>query len=207
VRLLPLLALALAGCSSLAPSAGPGQPAPTLSTDALASGLTANDVGITPTSILLGGTAPLSRPAAAYGTVPRAADAYFHYVNDHGGIFGRQIVYTYLDDAYNPAQTVPLTKQLVAQDHVFLMFAGLGTQAQTAVREYLNAASVPQLFIITGRRPSRTSSTTIPTPSASCRPIRARRASTPSPSCSTRRLPGWASSIRTTTTARTTWTD
>jgi branched-chain amino acid transport system substrate-binding protein len=111
---------------------------------------TASDVGVTKDSILLGGTDPLSGPAAAYGTIPKASDAYFHYVNDKGGVNGRKISYKFLDDAYNPAQTVPLTRQLVEQDRVFLMFSGLGTQAQTSVRDYLNAKKVPQVFVATG---------------------------------------------------------
>jgi branched-chain amino acid transport system substrate-binding protein len=107
-------------------------------------------VGITNNNILIGATVPLSGPAAAYGTIAKASDAYFHYVNDNGGINGRQITYKYLDDAYNPAQTVPLTKQLVEQDQVFLTFGGLGTQAQTSVRDYLNQKKVPQVIVATG---------------------------------------------------------
>ena len=117
---------------------------------AVAAALSATDVGVTKDAILIGGTDPLSGPAAAYGTIAKASDAYFHYVNDNGGVNGRQITYKYLDDAYNPAQTVPLTKQLVEQDQVFLMFAGLGTQAQTSVRDYLNGKKVPQVFVATG---------------------------------------------------------
>jgi branched-chain amino acid transport system substrate-binding protein len=109
-----------------------------------------SDVGVTNDTILLGGTDPLSGPAAAYGTIAKASDAYFHYVNDNGGVNGRKISYKYLDDAYNPAQTVPLTKQLIEQDQVFLMFGGLGTQDQTSVRDYLNAKKVPQVFVATG---------------------------------------------------------
>ena len=45
---------------------------------------------------------------------------------------------------------MPLTKQLVEQDQVFLMFGGLGTQAQTSVRDYLNGKKVPQVFVATG---------------------------------------------------------
>ncbi|MBV9543267.1 MAG: ABC transporter substrate-binding protein, partial [Chloroflexi bacterium] len=107
-------------------------------------------MGVTKDTILIGGTDPLSGPAAAYGTIPKAADAYFHYVNDNGGVNGRQISYKYLDDAYNPAQTVPLTKQLVEQDQVFIMYGGLGTQCQTSVRDYLNSKKVPQVFVATG---------------------------------------------------------
>jgi branched-chain amino acid transport system substrate-binding protein len=108
------------------------------------------DVGITSNSILLGNTNALSGPAAAYGTISNAENAYFTYINNQGGINGRKITFKILDDGYNPAQTVPLTKQLVEQDQVFAMFSGLGTQTQTSVREYLNGKKVPQLFVATG---------------------------------------------------------
>ncbi len=109
------------------------------------------DVGITSNSILLGNTIALSGPAAAYGTIANAENAYFTYVNNtQGGVNGRKINFKILDDAYNPAQTVPLTHQLVEQDQVFAMFSGLGTQDQTSVRDYLNQKKVPQLFVATG---------------------------------------------------------
>jgi branched-chain amino acid transport system substrate-binding protein len=109
------------------------------------------DVGITSNSILLGNTIALSGPAAAYGTIANASNAYFTYVNNtQGGVNGRKITYKILDDVYNPANTVPLTKQLVENDQVFAMFGGLGTQAQTSVRTYLNGKKVPQLFVATG---------------------------------------------------------
>jgi branched-chain amino acid transport system substrate-binding protein len=110
----------------------------------------ATDVGITSDSILLGNTIAQSGPAASYGTIANAENAYFTYINNQGGINGRKIKFKVLDDGYNPAQTVPLTKQLVEQDQVFAMFSGLGTQAQVSVRDYLNAQKVPQLFVATG---------------------------------------------------------
>jgi branched-chain amino acid transport system substrate-binding protein len=108
------------------------------------------DIGITSTSILLGDTVALSGAAAAYGTIANSSLAYFTYINNQGGVNGRKITYKILDDVYNPANTVPLTKQLVEQDQVFAMFGGLGTQAQTSVRDYLNTKKVPQLFVATG---------------------------------------------------------
>src|SRR5438309_10286884 len=108
------------------------------------------DIGITSDSILLGTTNALSGPAVAYGTIANAENAYFTYINSKGGINGRKIKFVILDDAYNPAQTVPLTKQLVEQNQVFAMFSGLGTQDQTSVRDYLNTQKVPQLFVATG---------------------------------------------------------
>jgi branched-chain amino acid transport system substrate-binding protein len=112
---------------------------------------TATDVGITSNSILLGNTIAQSGPAASYGTIANAENAYFTYINNtQGGVNGRKINFKILDDAYTPAQTVTLTKQLVEQDQVFAMFSGLGTQAQTSVRDYLNTKKVPQLFVATG---------------------------------------------------------
>jgi len=148
------MSMALVACTGGgggAPAAGNNPaPAATGAAAAPASGGGAADVGVTPNSILIGATVPLSGPAAAYGTIAKASDAYFHYVNDNGGINGRQITYKYLDDGYNPAQTVPLTKQLVEQDQVFLTFGGLGTQCQTSVRDYLNSKKVPQVIVATG---------------------------------------------------------
>ena len=108
------------------------------------------DVGVTSTSILLGNTIAQSGPAASYGTIANAENAYFTYINGKGGVNGRTITFKILDDAYTPANTVSLTKQLVEQDQVFAMFSGLGTQAQTSVRDYLNLKKVPQLFVATG---------------------------------------------------------
>jgi branched-chain amino acid transport system substrate-binding protein len=113
-------------------------------------GTVATDVGITSDQIMLGNTIAQSGPAAAYGTIANAENAYFTYVNSNGGVNGRKIKFTILDDGYNPAQAVPLTKQLVEQNQVFAMFSGLGTQTQTAVRDYLNTQKVPQLFVATG---------------------------------------------------------
>ncbi|HTX57611.1 MAG TPA: ABC transporter substrate-binding protein [Candidatus Acidoferrales bacterium] len=113
--------------------------------------LAAQDVpGVTATQILLGGTHPYSGPAAAYAPVGKGALAYFSYVNDHGGVNGRKIVYEDKDDGYNPAQTVQIVRQLVEQDHVFAIFDSLGTPPNLAIRQYLNDNKVPQLFVATG---------------------------------------------------------
>jgi hypothetical protein len=61
------------------------------------------------------GTFPLTGPASLYKTIPTAEKAYFDYANDQGGVNGRKINFTILDDAYDPSKTVPLTQQLVEQ--------------------------------------------------------------------------------------------
>jgi branched-chain amino acid transport system substrate-binding protein len=114
---------------------------------AAAAGAAANgDPGVTATSIVLGGTVPLSGEAAAFGSVGPGAKAYFDYVNAKGGVNGRKIDYRFLDDGYDPAQTVQLTRKLVEQDKVFAIFNAVGTANNLAIRDYLNAQKVPQLF-------------------------------------------------------------
>jgi ABC-type branched-subunit amino acid transport system substrate-binding protein len=114
---------------------------------ATASAQPAADPGVSPTTILLGGTVPLTGEAAAFGTVGAGAKAYFDHVNAKGGVNGRKIEYRYYDDAYSPAQTVQLTRRLVEQDKVLAMFNSVGTANNLAVRDYLNAQGVPQLFV------------------------------------------------------------
>jgi branched-chain amino acid transport system substrate-binding protein len=106
--------------------------------------------GVTAKSITIGGTFPLTGPAQLYSVIPYAENAYFKYVNAHGGVNGRQINFKFYDDGYNPAQTVPLTHKLVEQDHVFAVYGSLGTAPTLATRDYLNKASVPQVLVATG---------------------------------------------------------
>jgi branched-chain amino acid transport system substrate-binding protein len=110
----------------------------------------ADTPGVTDTTIKIGGTVPLSGPAAAFGVVGPGAAAYFAFVNDHGGVNGRKIQYEYLDDGYNPTQTVQLTRQLVQQDDVLAIFNTIGTDNALSVRPFLNQLNVPMLFAGTG---------------------------------------------------------
>jgi branched-chain amino acid transport system substrate-binding protein len=106
--------------------------------------------GVTASTITIGGTVPITGPAALFGSVGRGADAYFKYVNAHGGVNGRKIKYLYRDDAYDPSKTVQLTRELVENDKVFAIFSTIGTDNTVATTDYLNAAKVPQLFAGTG---------------------------------------------------------
>ena len=103
--------------------------------------------GVTPTTILLGGTVPLSGEASAFGSVGPGAKAYFDYVNAKGGVNGRKILYRYYDDGYDPGQTVQLTRKLVEQHKVFAIFNSVGTASNAAIQPYLNQLRVPQLFV------------------------------------------------------------
>ena len=98
--------------------------------DLAAAGTTA-DPGLTPTSLLIGGTVPLSGEAAARRRRPRREERTSAYVNSKGGVNGRTIEYRFYDDAYNPAQTVQQTRRLVEQDGVFAIFNAIGTGSNT----------------------------------------------------------------------------
>ena len=87
---------------------------------------------MTSTTIHIGATVPLTGPAApGYDEIAPAMDAVFKWFNNHGGVYGRKIDYTYLDDAYNPANTATLTRKLVLQDNIFADVGSLGTPTQS----------------------------------------------------------------------------
>ena len=112
---------------------------------------TASAPGITATQILIGSHQPLTGPAApGYSEIAPAANAYFQYVNSRGGIYGRKIKYTYLDDGYDPSKTVSDVHQLVLQDNVYAIFNGLGTPTHLAAVSFLNSSKVPDVFVASG---------------------------------------------------------
>jgi branched-chain amino acid transport system substrate-binding protein len=110
----------------------------------------ADTPGVTATEIKIGQTMPYSGPASAWATIGRAKIAYFDMINEQGGIGGRRIRLISLDDGYSPPKTVEQTRKLVEQDGVAVVFSGLGTAANLAVRKYLNDHRIPQLFLRSG---------------------------------------------------------
>ncbi|GLW66490.1 ABC transporter substrate-binding protein [Actinomadura rubrobrunea] len=135
-----LTALALAASATAACGSGDG-----------GGGDRASAPGVTATTVTIGSHQPLTGPAApGYSANSAASKAFFDYVNANGGIHGRKIVYKYVDDVYNPTQTVGVVQKLVLQDKVFAIFNGLGTPTHSKVVGYLNAQRVPDLFVASG---------------------------------------------------------
>jgi ABC-type branched-subunit amino acid transport system substrate-binding protein len=131
-------AMIAAGCGSSSSSSSSGA-------------ATASAPGITATQILIGSHQPLTGPAApGYSEIAPASNAYFQYVNAHGGVNGRKIKYTYLDDGYDPAKTVSDVHQLVLQNNVYAIFDGLGTPTHLAAVSFLNSQKVPDVFVASG---------------------------------------------------------
>src|ERR1700686_2046679 len=112
---------------------------------------TASAPGITAMTVTIGSTQPLTGPAApGYSEIAPAANAYFKYVNAHGGVNGRKITYTYLDDQYNPTSTATQTRKIVLQDQGVAMFQAPGTPTLPSGVNYLNPEHVPALFVASG---------------------------------------------------------
>jgi ABC-type branched-subunit amino acid transport system substrate-binding protein len=114
-------------------------------------GRTASDVGVTADTITIGTHIPLTGPVATSGIrLKPAFDAYVKYVNDNGGVNGRQLILKIEDDAYAAPQTLSVVRKLVEQDKVFAIFHGYGTTPVKAAFDYLTEQKVPDMNMYTG---------------------------------------------------------
>lgn len=116
-----------------------------------AGGASGNTPGVTATTVTIGSHQPLTGIAApGYSEIAPSSKAMFDYINANGGVNGRKIIYKYLDDQYNPSNTVTVVRQLVLQDNVFAIFDGLGTPTHEKVLSFLNSNKVPDVFVASG---------------------------------------------------------
>lgn len=107
--------------------------------------------GVSRDRILVGQSAALTGAAAQLGIQMRnGLKAYFDYVNQHGGVYGRKIELITLDDGYEPARSVPNTKKLIEQDKVFALVGYVGTPTTVPTVPVLTAAKVPLVGPFTG---------------------------------------------------------
>ena len=113
----------------------------------------AYDPGASDTEIKLGQSTPLSGPASAFGAgAGRAVVGYFDMLNTQGGINGRKISFTQLDNAYSAPKAVEQSRRLIEDVGVLAEVGTIGTAPNVAIQKYLNAKQVPQLFITAGGR-------------------------------------------------------
>lgn len=109
--------------------------------------------GASDTEIKLGQSTPLSGPASAFGAgAGRAVVGYFDMLNEQGGINGRKINFTQLDNAYSAPKAVEQSRRLVEDIGVLAEVGTIGTVPNVAIQKFLNSKQVPQLFITAGGR-------------------------------------------------------
>ena len=95
------LAVAVAACGQSASSSSSGS---------------SSSAGVTNSSVTFGQTVPFSGPAALYGQSTAGVKAYFAMVNAQGGVNGRKLNLTALDDQYTPPVAVQQTRKLIPQE-------------------------------------------------------------------------------------------
>ena len=134
------------------PTTGPGQPGAT-------SGPSAGPAqpgtvepgkrpGITATEIKIGYLLPLTGAAPVPSNFDKGANAYWKYINDRGGIFGRKVTIL-IEDTESNAATGKAKAQKLIDAGVFMVVAldRLGNQDEIA--RYLDGRQVPNVAIQT----------------------------------------------------------
>jgi ABC-type branched-subunit amino acid transport system substrate-binding protein len=106
--------------------------------------------GVTDTEIRVGNVMPYSGSLEVFGAIGKAEAAYFEMINERGGINGRKVRFISYDDKSDPSAALDLTRNLIENDNVLVMFGSFGTPGNFAVRTYLNEAQIPQLFVASG---------------------------------------------------------
>src|SRR5690606_21025759 len=99
---------------------------------------------------------PQSGLPAAFAEIARGWAAYFDKVNAEGGVTigdrSFQVEFEDMDDEYQPQQTASNIEEMVGTDGdgAFAAFSVVGTENNLAVRDFLDALCVPDLFAATG---------------------------------------------------------
>ncbi|HEY4542370.1 MAG TPA: ABC transporter substrate-binding protein [Noviherbaspirillum sp.] len=109
--------------------------------------------GVSDNRILIGQTVGLTGIVA--GPVKefnQGVDAYLKQVNAQGGVHGRRIEMTLLDDKFDPALTLKNAEQLIRKEGVFMLFGGRGTPHTTRILPLLAEQKVPLLAPTTGAK-------------------------------------------------------
>lgn len=111
----------------------------------------AGDDGVTASEIRLGASQVLSGPLGPqtqqYG---EGARLLFDAVNEAGGIYGRKISFTTLDDGFDPKRAVENTRKLIEDEKVFMLFNSTGTAQTAAVLPLLKESKTILFGPVTG---------------------------------------------------------
>lgn len=101
--------------------------------------------------ILLGQSCALSGPASNLGREMRSGLlAAFSFINDKGGVHGREIILLSKDDGYEPDKAIRNTRWLIENDQVFALIGAVGTPTAEAVAPIVSEARIPFFGPFTG---------------------------------------------------------
>jgi len=100
--------------------------------------------GVSPRQILIGQTLTLQGGKNEYGVaVLEGVKTYLDQVNRQGGVLGREVVVTVLDDDNKSSQAETNAHQLVSQGKAFLLFGSIEGGPSTAVMKAALELNVP----------------------------------------------------------------
>ena len=107
--------------------------------------------GVAADRVLFGQSAAFTGPAQELGRNMRLGiQAAFHEVNQRGGVHGRRLELSSLDDAYEPEAAVTNTIRLIEQDNVFALIGEVGTPTSRSATPVAADAGVPFMAPFTG---------------------------------------------------------
>jgi branched-chain amino acid transport system substrate-binding protein len=119
-------------------------------------------LAVTSRTIKIGMSAAFTGTAAALGTeLYRGAQAYYDEINDRGGIHGRPISVSVLDDRYEPLPCVMNTLRLLEEEGVFLLSGYVGTPTLTRALPFIKQYAqehdedLAVVGVFTGAQPQR----------------------------------------------------
>jgi len=110
-------------------------------------------------SYVLGMSAAFTGPSGGLGIeLYRGSVAYFTHLNQQGGINGKPVVITTLDDEYQPDPAIQNTIEFMKQDNIRCLFNYVGTPTVARILPLLKGYSgyrKPLFFPFTGAEPQR----------------------------------------------------
>jgi branched-chain amino acid transport system substrate-binding protein len=129
-------AVTTAVSQTTAPAQGPFEPGP-------------NDTaGVSDDEIVIG----IHAPVTGASPIPQESfdvgkDIYWKWLaaDDPEALFGRTVKVVFRDDEFNPQNAVRVCREMVEQDHAFLLVGGGGADQITACAQYANENGIPYL--------------------------------------------------------------
>ena len=107
--------------------------------------------GVTDNSILFGQSAAFTGPAGELGSGMRLGiQAAFDEANRRGGVNGRLLELTSVDDQYEPEMAIANTIHLINEEEVFALIGSVGTPTSRSTVPLIENAGVPYIAPFTG---------------------------------------------------------
>ncbi len=103
--------------------------------------------GLTDDTIKVGMVVAQSGQLASFALLAEGMRAYFDWINENGGVDGRQIELVLRDDVYDPGVAQAAVDDLIDNEQPF-MVTSVGSSGSLAIYDDLNDACIPQPFVV-----------------------------------------------------------